>query len=42
MVKVKIWGSLQNLADGNGYVIVSGSNFKEVIDNAVAPEKTYS
>ena len=33
MVKVKIWGSLQNLADGNDYVIVSGSNFKEVIDN---------
>ena len=33
MVKVKIWGSLQSLADGSDYVIVSGSNFKEVIDN---------
>ena len=33
MVKVKIWGSLKNLADGRDYVSVSGSNFKEVIDN---------
>lgn len=33
MVKVKIWGSLQSLADGSDYVIVYGSNFKEVIDN---------
>ena len=33
MVKVKIWGSLKNLADGSDYVSVSGSNFKEVIDN---------
>lgn len=33
MVKVKIWGSLKNLADGSDYILVSGSNFKEVIDN---------
>ena len=33
MVKVKIWGSLKNLADGSDYVSVPGSNFKEVIDN---------
>ena len=33
MVKVKIWGSLKNLADGSDYVSVQGSNFKEVIDN---------
>ena len=33
MVKVKIWGSLKNFADGSDYVSVSGSNLKEVIDN---------
>ena len=33
MVKVKIWGSLQNLADGSDCLSVPGSNFKEVIDN---------
>ena len=33
MVKVKIWGSLQSLAEGSDYISVPGSNFKEVIDN---------
>ena len=33
MVKVKIWGSLKNFADGSDYISVPGSNFKEVIDN---------
>ena len=33
MVKVKIWGSLKNLADGSDYILVTGSNFKEVVDN---------
>ena len=33
MVKVKIWGSLKNLADGNDYISVSGSNFKQVLDD---------
>ena len=33
MVKVKIWGSLKNLADGNDYIFVSGSNFKQVLDD---------
>ena len=33
MVKVKIWGSLKSLADGSDYVIVSGSNFKQVLDD---------
>ena len=33
MVKVKIWGSLKNFADGNDYISVSGSNFKQVLDD---------
>lgn len=33
MVKVKIWGSLKNLADGHDYISVSGSNFKQVLDD---------
>ena len=33
MVKVKIWGSLKNLADGSDHILVTGSNFKEVVDN---------
>ena len=33
MVKVKIWGSLKNFAGGSDYISVTGSNFKEVIDN---------
>jgi len=33
MVRVKIWGSLKNLADGSDHILVTGSNFKEVVDN---------
>ena len=33
MVRVKIWGSLKILADGSDYILVTGSNFKEVVDN---------
>jgi len=32
MVKVKLWGSLRTLADGNEYVEVEASNFKQLLD----------
>ena len=38
MVKVKLWGSLRDLADGQEIVEVEASNFKELLD---ALEKTY-
>jgi len=36
MVKVKLWGSLRTLADGNEYVEVEASNFKQLLDQLSA------
>ena len=32
MVRVKLWGSLRTLADGEEWVEVEASNFKELLD----------
>ena len=32
MVKVKLWGSLRDLADGQDIVEVDASNFKQLLD----------
>ncbi|QGY00243.1 MoaD/ThiS family protein [Roseovarius faecimaris] len=32
MVRVKLWGSLRDLADGQEYVEVEASNFKQLLD----------
>ena len=36
MVRVKLWGSLRTLADGEEWVEVEASNFKELLDQLVA------
>ena len=36
MVRVKLWGSLRNLADGEEWVEVEASNFKKLLDQLVA------
>jgi len=36
MVKVKLWGSLRDLADGHELVEVEASNFKELLDALAA------
>jgi molybdopterin synthase sulfur carrier subunit len=38
MVKVKLWGSLRELADGHDVVEVEANNFKQLLDQL---EKTY-
>lgn len=44
MVRVKLWGSLRALADGQEWVEVEASNFKELLDQlalehpALAPQ----
>ena len=38
MAKVKLWGSLRELADGQEFVEVEARNFKELLDEL---EKTY-
>lgn len=44
MVKVKLWGSLRDLADGQEYVEVEAGNFKQLLDQlqtkhpALAPQ----
>ncbi len=35
MVRVKLWGSLRALADGEEWVEVEASNFKELLDQLV-------
>ena len=35
MVRVKLWGSLRALADGQEFVEVEASNFKELLDALV-------
>jgi len=35
MVRVKLWGSLRALADGQEWVEVEASNFKELLDQLV-------
>ena len=35
MVRVKLWGSLRSLADGQEWVEVEASNFKELLDALV-------
>lgn len=35
MVKVKLWGSLRNLADGQEFVEVEANNFKQLLDQLV-------
>lgn len=35
MVRVKIWGSLRSLADGQEWVEVEASNFKELLEQLV-------
>ncbi len=32
MVRVKLWGSLRSLVDGQEYVEVEASNFKQLLD----------
>ncbi|MFV2053687.1 MoaD/ThiS family protein [Aliiroseovarius sp. YM-037] len=32
MVRVKLWGSLRNLVDGQAVIEVEASNFKELLD----------
>ena len=36
MVKVKLWGSLRDLADGQEFVEVDASNFKQLLDQLEA------
>ena len=36
MVRVKLWGSLRALADGEEWVEVEASNFKELLEALVA------
>ena len=36
MVKVKLWGSLRDLADGQEFVEVEASNFKQLLDQLEA------
>ena len=38
MVKVKLWGSLRDLADGQEFVEVEASNLKDLLEDL---EKTY-
>ena len=38
MVKVKLWGSLRELADGQEFVEVEASNLKDLLEDL---EKTY-
>jgi len=35
MVRVKLWGSLRSLADGEEWVEVEASNFKQLLDALV-------
>lgn len=35
MVRVKLWGSLRSFADGEEWVEVEASNFKELLDQLV-------
>ncbi|MGB7241521.1 MAG: MoaD/ThiS family protein [Sulfitobacter sp.] len=35
MVRVKLWGSLRSLAEGQAFVEVEAANFKQVLDQLI-------